>query len=296
LLQRIGKELELFYDKIYSCNPYVIEEPIVGSLCAVKRYGIPGKYGLKTNVYGKRWFRCIIENVPPNTRLIEVFLVDVGVRYMTTPGKYLYLLNLDRFVYPYEHAFCFPVRLDNIVQTGPFIKERKHITDKLFNGFNSYDSENIPALNPIACREHTELDDTIEVLNNFSDSVFIMHVVKKAAALSNHEYLQDCELETYPSVNIFREISPWDVVDETSSWEETEKKETPIICINSLLNYRKLHGIKTCSNIRERKNSEKICDNLDPKSSKTCSHPTIQGSMMKWMASKLEIEDTTHSF
>jgi len=271
LLERIGKELELFYEKIYACNPYVIEEPIVGTLCAVKRYGIHGNGGRNNDVYGKRWYRCIIENVPYNTRLIEVYLIDVGCRYMTTPGKYLYLLNLERFVDRYEYALCFPVRLDNIIQTVPnFVKEPKYDSKMLFQCSNRY--------------------DTSEVLNNFAERIFVMHVVKNDNVF-NQGYMEEWEVEEYPSVSLLREVSPWDGLIDLSM-TDSEKDIKKIICVNSLLNFRKLIGQGSSSlDIDGVDILRKKCDNLTFTNEKVCSHPTIKGPMIRWIASKLESND-----
>merc|ERR1711974_526566 len=51
-------------------------------------------------------------------KLVQVSLVDIGIRQIVDPGRNLYLLNEELFLDPYEYALCFPVQLDNSISQG----------------------------------------------------------------------------------------------------------------------------------------------------------------------------------
>jgi len=132
--------------------------------------------------------------------------------------------------------------------------------------------------------------DISEVLNNFAERIFVMHVVKNDNVF-NQGYMEEWEVEEYPSVSLLREISPWDGLIDLSM-TDSEKDIKKIICVNSLLNFRKLIGQGSSSlDIDGVDILRKKCDNLTFTNEKVCSHPTIKGPMIRWIASKLESND-----
>jgi phage anti-repressor protein len=285
MLNRIGKELELFYEKMYSGSPYAIDTPIVGSLCAVKRYGTPGHRGSSNDVYGKRWYRCVIEHVPKNTRLAQVYLVDVGYRCMVYPRKNLYLLNTDRFVNRYKYALCFPIRLTNIKSNiMDNNEERRALQNKIQDCLHNLDKElGLGTRYDRSVQKHS-LKEIKNALKDDGESMFVMPVDENKVTDSG------CEDDVYPSVSLFREVTAWDRADD---WYYDERMineiERGILSINSILMVQKGTHYR-----RKRKD----INNVEPQSNRShdlgnnvttvCSHPEIHGSLINWILRKLQ--------